>query len=91
MDVKTKYLPTKYAFKKLRMSSFNYFKDNDAFRFIVRAENTRGEYNIDLMEVGINDPPKARDLFIKISDKYFNLTMRTVVTISTINETIKTG
>lgn len=73
------------------MSSFNYFKDTDAFRFIVRAENSRGEYNIDLMEVGINDPPKAKDLFMTISDKYFNLTMRTLITISTINETIKTG
>lgn len=73
------------------MSSFDYFKDNDAFRFIVKAENSKGEYNIDLMEVGINDPPKAKDLFIKISDKYFNLTMSTLVSISTINETIKTG
>jgi hypothetical protein len=59
------------------MSSFNYFKDTDGFRFIVRAENSRGEQNIDLIELGINDQPKAKDLFIKISDKYFNLTMRT--------------
>jgi hypothetical protein len=43
------------------------------------------------MELGINDPPKAKDLFVTISDKYFNLTMRTQVTISTINETIKIG
>jgi hypothetical protein len=73
------------------MSSFNYYKDSDAFRFIVKAENSKGEYSVDLMELGINDPPKAKDLFVTISDKYFNLTMRTQVTISTINETIKIG
>ncbi len=91
MNVETRYISSQYAFKKLRMSSFNYFKDNEAFRFIVRAENSKGEYNIDLMELGINDPPKAKDLFMKTSDKYFNLTMRTLVTISTINETIQLG
>jgi hypothetical protein len=67
------------------MSSFNYFKADDAFRFIVKAENSRGEFGLDLMEVGINDPPKAKDLIMTISDKYFNLTMKTQVTITTIN------
>ena len=73
------------------MSSFNYFKADDAFRFIAKAENSRGEFGIDLMEIAINDPPKVKDLFMDISDKYFNLTMKTVVNITTINSTISIG
>ena len=73
------------------MSSFNYYKIEDAFRFIVRVENSRGEFGIDLMELGINDPPKTKDLFITTSDKYFNLTMKTLVSITTINSTIMFG
>ena len=73
------------------MSSFNFFKTTDAFRFMAKVENSKNSINVDLIEVGINDPPKARDLFLTSSDKYHNYTMRTRIYITTINSTITSG
>jgi hypothetical protein len=38
----------------------------------VKAENTKNDKNLDILEIAVNDPPKARDLFITGSDIYLN-------------------
>jgi hypothetical protein len=67
------------------MSSFNYFKSSDAFRFIVKVENTKNDRFIDVLEVGVNDPPKAKDIYVTAADKYHNYTMRTLINLTSLN------
>jgi len=69
------------------MSTFNYFKETDAFRFMVKVENTRGMYQIDVLEVGINDPPKGKEVEFTVvgGNKYHNYTMRSEFKLSTID------
>lgn len=59
MDSSSLYLETSYAYQKLRMSTFNYYKDTDIFRIVAKCENTRGEKGLDIIEFGINDAPKS--------------------------------
>jgi len=40
-DLETGYMWSEYAFYKLRMSTFNFFRHTDIFRVIVKAENSR--------------------------------------------------
>jgi hypothetical protein len=81
MDSDSGYLPTKFGYQKLRMSTFNYFKESDAFRFMVKAENSISLHQIDVLELGINEPPKAKDYWVTFSgnDRYNNYSMQTII------------
>lgn len=88
LSLETGYLWSKFAYQKLRMSTFNYFKETDAFRFMVKVENTRGMYQIDVLEVGTNDPPRGKEVSLSIkgaSSRYNNYTMETEFTLSTLD------
>lgn len=79
MDPRSKYMNTKFAYQKLRMSSFNYFLSGEAFRVVVKVENTWTQKNLDIIELAVNDAPKAKDLFITQFGTYNNYTMRTIL------------
>lgn len=54
----------------------------------MKVENTKNDRNLDIIEVAVNDPPKAKDIFMSSSDRYLNYTMRTWFNVTTINSTL---
>lgn len=54
----------------------------------MKVENSKNDINLDVMELGVNDAPKAKDIFLKSSDFYLNYTMRTQFRLSTINASL---
>ena len=73
------------------MSTFNYFKDTDIFKIAVKVENSKNDKNLDIIEFGINDPPKTKDLIITSSEPNNNYTMKSYFNITTLNLTLTTS
>lgn len=91
MRLEDGYITSPYAYKKLRMSSFNYFVDSEVFRITGKVVTRSFDIDADIIEFTVNDPPITKSLIVSTSDKYNNATMKTQFNITTVNKTITSG
>jgi hypothetical protein len=85
MSNTTGYEKTYYAYAKMRMASYNYFKATDVFHIQVKVLTANEYKNYKMIEYMVNDPPVTKSLIITSGDKYHNYTMVTLFNITTVN------